>query len=400
MSEQLVVRIGAQVNDPVLWGIWSSSEDSLIASGQIDNVDELATLSERAGQRPIIALLPSEDIQTHSVELATKPSSKILAALPFMLEDDIAGDIDEQFFAYHRYVDGAQEVAVVNRDKMQYWVNLFTDAGLVCERMIPAALVLPSYDSQISGLQVDSNWLFKLDDWRYVSGDLDWVLPVLKQDSQHQETELSIRLHTDQEMPDVFADTETQIEPAEMPIAVLASGANQQSFNLLQGEFKIKRQMSSEVKQWGWVAGLAVVALLLNVLLKGIDAYQLSQEVDELSQQITSEYKKAFPRGRASEGIMRRQIAKELEKIGGGNTKATFLSLLTDISPAFSEHQVKPQTMKFDSKRNELRIQAVGKDFRSLEQFKNSVQQLGYEVTQGAINNKDDFVVGSVSIRS
>ena len=143
-----------------------------------------------------------------------------------------------------------------------------------------------------------------------------------------------------------------------------------------------------------------MVALLLNVLLKGVDAYQLSQEVDELSQQITSEYKKAFPRGRASEGIMRRQIAKELEKIGGGNTKATFLSLLTDISPAFSEHQVKPQTMKFDSKRNELRIQAVGKDFRSLEQFKNSVQQLGYEVTQGAINNKDDFVVGSVSIRS
>ena len=254
MSEQLVVRIGAHVNEPVLWGIWSSSEEGLIASGQIDNVDELATLSERAGQRPIIALLPSEDIQTHSVELATKPSSKILAALPFMLEDDSAGDIDEQFFAYHRYVDGAQEVAVVNRDKMQYWVNLFTDAGLVCERMIPAALVLPSYDSQISGLQVDNTWLFKLDDWRYVSGDLDWVLPVLKQDSQHQETELSFRLHTDQEMPDAFADTETQIEPAEMPIAVLASGANQQSFNLLQGEFKIKRQMSSEVKQWGWVA--------------------------------------------------------------------------------------------------------------------------------------------------
>lgn len=76
------------------------------------------------------------------------------------------------------------------------------------------------------------------------------------------------------------------------------------------------------------------------------------------------------------------------------------LVMLSQLSSAFSASQVKPQTLRFDASRAELRMQAVARDFEALEQFKKLAEAQGFEVEQGAINNKDSQVIGSLSIRS
>ena len=76
------------------------------------------------------------------------------------------------------------------------------------------------------------------------------------------------------------------------------------------------------------------------------------------------------------------------------------LIMLDQLSPAFAATDVKPQTLRFDASRTEIRIQAEGKSFEALEQFKKTAEQAGFLVEQGAINNRDSGVVGTVSIRS
>ena len=76
------------------------------------------------------------------------------------------------------------------------------------------------------------------------------------------------------------------------------------------------------------------------------------------------------------------------------------LIMLEQLTPAFAATQVKPQTLRFDVNRTEIRIQAIGKSFESLEQFRREAESAGFLVEQGAINNRDDVVIGTVSIRS
>ena len=44
-------------------------------------------------------------------------------------------------------------------------------------------------------------------------------------------------------------------------------------------------------------------------------------------------------------------------------------------------------------------MQAQGKDFNALDTFKRSAEAAGFTVEQGAINNRDDAVIGTMNIR-
>jgi general secretion pathway protein L len=73
--------------------------------------------------------------------------------------------------------------------------------------------------------------------------------------------------------------------------------------------------------------------------------------------------------------------------------------MLSQLSAAFETSNVKPQTLRFDNSRSELRLQAVAQNFDALDKFKRQAEAQGFTVDQGAINQKDDQVIGSLSIR-
>ena len=81
---------------------------------------------------------------------------------------------------------------------------------------------------------------------------------------------------------------------------------------------------------------------------------------------------------------------------GGGQS---VLMMMSQLSDAFASSDVKPQTLRFDRSRAELRLQAQASSFDKLEQFIRLAQQKGYTVEQGAINNRDNAVVGSLLIK-
>jgi general secretion pathway protein L len=88
---------------------------------------------------------------------------------------------------------------------------------------------------------------------------------------------------------------------------------------------------------------------------------------------------------------------KALETKGGG---ASMLIMLSQLRPAFEESNVKPQTLRFDSSRAELRIQAIAGNYDALDKFKRRAEAQGFTVEQGSINQKDNQVIGTLSIRS
>jgi general secretion pathway protein L len=139
--------------------------------------------------------------------------------------------------------------------------------------------------------------------------------------------------------------------------------------------------------------------LFTTLIDKSLEQSHLSQQLTALKSEVSLEYKRAFPNAgvyRDLRTTMARQM-KSLEQGGGG---ASILIMLSQLGPAFEESKVKPQTMRFDSSRAELRIQVIASNFDALDKFKRRAEAQGFTVEQGSINQKDNQVIGSLSIRS
>jgi len=401
--EQLVVRLGANPDEPIHWIVWSSQQNEIIASGELPNAVQLATLADRAGRRPICALVPTSDILLKWVALPAKAGRKALAAIPFILEEEISGDISQQFFAIGPKKGNQQAVAVVNKEKLQSWLNIIEDAGLTCDQVIPDVLALPLADkSAWSILELGQQLLVRKDDWAGLQGERDWLIQAIhhhaRQYAKQTKQALLVNDYTGTDLASM-ENIEVSVMPLELPMKVLAQGVKLTEFNLLQGEYKISNKVGGQWKKWRLAAVLAVIALFTTLIDKSLEQNRLNKQLATLKTQVRSEYKRAFPNAGAYRDLrttMARQM-KTLEQGGGG---ASMLIMLSQLRPAFEESKVKPQTMRFDSSRAELRIQVVARNFDALDKFKRQAEAQGFTVEQGSINQKDNQVIGSLSIRS
>ena len=396
--EQLLVRLGANHTDPISWLVYSRTEDEIIASGELPNAEALSSLTERAGQRSVIALAPSSEILLKWVELPPKAGRKIISAIPFMLEDELATDISQQFFAIGPKRGDEQAVAVVSHEKMELWQSWLSEAGLFCDTIIPDVLAVPVTENGWSVLTLGEQLLVRQDTFKGVQGEATWLLPTLVHFTAQQESPITITNYAGIDLSSLPNIEEAQA-PLELPMQVLAKEAMQSSFNLCQGDYKVKRKRSGALNQWRVAAVLAVLALCTSLIDKGFSLYQLKAQNQALSSEINTAVKAGFPNIGTYRNV-RLKLQSELAKLEQGGGSASMLIMLDQLAPAFSATDVKPQTLRFDATRTEIRIQAQGKNFEALEQFKRTAENAGFVVEQGAINNRDNGVVGTVSVRS
>lgn len=396
--EQLIVRLGTDASSSVSWLVWSTTESEVIASGVLPDAQALDTLSERAGQRPIIALVPSSDVVLKWVTLPPRAGRKVIAAIPFMLEDELSEDIADLFFAMGPKRGDEQAVAVVRHDKMQTWQTQLQDAGLNCDRVIPDVLAVPVNEQGLSLLTLAEQVLVREDEWQGFQGESDWIVPALAHLTKRQSEPMQLNNYSDLDLgllPNAHVDAQT----LELPMAVLAKEAMAIKFNLFQGDYKTKKKTHSAWKQWRLAASLAVLALLVGLIDKSLTLQQLSSQNEDLKAQINQQVKSGFP-NMGSYRDLRRKVTSEMAKLEQGGGSASMLVMLSQLSPAFSASQLKPQSIRFDGARQEIRLQALAANFESLERFKRQAEEAGFTVEQGAINNLEEGVVGSLAIRS
>ena len=165
MSEQLIIRLGSMPQQPVWWLIWSAANAEVIASGQLADATELSGLAARIGvNRPVTVLLSACDVVLKEVPLPGKPTRQILQALPYMLEEEQAEDIEQLLVLSGQTIQRdnqyLQQVAVLRRSVMEQWLDLLQQAGFPPRRLIPDALLLPEF-SQPVAVQLGSQWLLR-----------------------------------------------------------------------------------------------------------------------------------------------------------------------------------------------------------------------------------------------
>ncbi|MDM5068222.1 GspL family type II secretion system protein ExeL [Aeromonas salmonicida] len=390
MSESLVIRLGTNAQQPVEWLVWSAKEEEIIASGTLASAHALGELRERAGGRPVVTLVPGSDLIFRRVSLPGKYSRQSAAALPYLLEEQIASDVDELHLVVLAHEGHEVDLMAVDKEKMQIWLGWLQQAGLKSQQLLPDVLALPPAADGWSALQLGKEWLLRQGPCQGIVADESLLAMLLAAEAE------PVTIHSHTPLPAISAANWLAADP-ELPMLLLAKGALNCQANLLQGPYRPQTEYSRYWLQWRKVAVVAGLLLLVALTQRGVHLYQLTEQDKALKAEIRQVYTRIFP-GENRIVNVRSQMAQHL-KLLGQTPQDGVLLLLTELAPTFAEVPgLKPQVLRFDAARGELRLQVTAPGFAEIERFRELAGKR-FEVQQGEVRSTEGKVEGALVLK-
>ena len=310
MAEYLVIRLPENSGDTASWIAVDSSGTR--TGGPETGPLELA--AQAVGDRDVIALVPAAGVLTTSVDIPIKRGPRLLAALPFALEEQLADDVENLHFAAGiRREDGRLPVAVVARHLMDGWLADLEDAGISPVRVIPENHGLARIPGTLSALVAENRVMFNDgDDEEFVLQDvkpsdalaLAGVLDDQREDGKDTSQHLLVYCEPSEEQRFEHDWAALRHELASVDINLLPDGvlprlavtvATGRGINLLQGAYAIKTQTGALFRPWRYAAMLLLGLGLVAMAGKGVDYYRLSQEESALKAQFNAIYRELRP---------------------------------------------------------------------------------------------------------
>ena len=430
MSEKLILRLSSQNSSCIPWLVWSQATKEVIVSGELEHRDNLSVLTEYAKGRHVTVLVDSADVRLHRHFMPRKPTRQLLKALPFMLEDELAEDIENLHFAieetgFDKELDQHWvNIAIVKRSLLQSWLGLLAKANIPIKRMVPDVLCLPDLTTQfdedkksISILEYAGGWLIREGTWRGLFLPDSWLSMYFAKLLASTEITSDDKVTTDEnievsyfsplpsELTAKFIESEqvnlTAAEQ-ELPMLLLAQQAESFKWNLLQGDFAQKKTVSKNWALWRPAAALLIITLTIQFVMTIARWQSATSDLEIAKTELGKMYQEAFPKEKLRMNVLRTQLKRKVAAVSGDSSVDTsgFIELMTRITPVFKKHpNLSLDSIRYDDKRGELRFNANAPSFQKFEQFKNDIERLGLDVKQGAVNNQGSKVAGSLSIQ-
>ncbi|MDD1796170.1 type II secretion system protein GspL [Enterovibrio makurazakiensis] len=398
MSEILTIRLNCDTQEPIPWLVWSTSQQEVIASGEADS---LSQLTDYAVDREVVALADSAAVTLATVAIPSGSARQLENVLPFLLEDDLAQDVDQVHVTLLSKSAEQAHVAVVEKRIMQQWLDALADAGLTVRRLIPDCLCLPLDEDAYSVAKLNDRWLVRVDETSGGMAEMLWLPVWLRSLHEQEDADAPMKAVVSySELPEGAAEN-WRSEPAELVMMLLAQGALTSRYNLLVGQYKPQNQIYKHLKPWRSVAIAA--ALLLSVLgaeqVAGI--YQMEAQADEYRAQSEARVRALLPQNQRipTTSYMRRILESEVTRLSGTGSSSGVMIWLAELGPILDGASgIKLDAMRFDRDRGELRLNARGKDFGDFEKLREALSAK-YSTELGQLSRDQQSVTGAFVLR-
>lgn len=406
MASTLLLHYDPAKPDQATWSHVNNQGEltSRITSGSLEDA---ATVAQ---QHKVIVLLDSSNVHLNHVQLPTSNRQKMMRAIPYALEEQLAEDIEDFHFVIGKTDPHyGTPVAGIRKDTIQSLMATFHQAGISIDAVIPDAICSPAAPGQWSVLFHAGKALVQFE--ALIGTVIDTAnLPLLLQaslDKAENKPEKIVYFYLDGEEPDpTLEQIETDVEIIRVaynthPLVVFCGEyARAKSLNLLQGQYKPRRKSSGQWYRWRLAASLAAVWLALYLGINLVELNSLKTRNIELGFQIENIYKQSFP---GSKRIVnpRVQMEQKLNELkgGGGPQGNQFLALLTEsVSIISSQNDIEVQSIDF--RNNRMDIGLTGTNLQSVETLNkqlNKNTRLMTEITSAT--SEKNIVKGSIRLQ-
>ena len=315
MAEILVIRLDTDAGKGASW-IAVDSNGTRVGAPSVGTLEEAAG---QVGDRAVVVLVPATNVLSARVDIPVKRGPRLLAALPFALEEQLADDVENLHFAAGtRDDDGRLHVAVVAHTHMQDWLERLADAGIEASRVIPENHGLAHIPGTVSLLVAEGQVMFndgagdefvlsnvKPSDALSVAGILGpsghdpsddenedasshLLVYCEPQDEQHFQHDWNALRHE-------LSSVDINLLPDGVLPRLAVTVATGRGINLLQGRYGAKTEVGAVFRPWRYAAMLLLGLVVLGFAGKGVDYYRLSREEAALKAQFTEIYRELRP---------------------------------------------------------------------------------------------------------
>ncbi|MDG3086860.1 type II secretion system protein GspL [Vibrio hannami] len=401
MSEFLTVRLSRQEEKPIGWLVWSTSQNEIIASGELSDREQLEELTDYAQQRTTILLLDSSDLILSDVDVPAGAAKQLDKMLPYIMEEDIAQNVESLHFHILKKTASIAYVAAVERDYLQGTLDRLNKLGIEVKKVLPDVLALPYSEDAISAAQLGDQWLFRKGEYQGLALESAW-LPHFEVSGWNSDGERVIPVNSYTPAPTLSGESlGWQEKEPELVMQLLAKGAIFSGINILSGSFKPQSAILKNLKVW---KGAAIAACLL-LMVMGVKNYvDVSRaEVHASAYRAESEriFRSIFPDKQRIPTVsyLKREMDAEESRLSGSGSEDTVLSWLASLPAALeNKKDIDIKAIRFDAKRGEMRIEAQMADFQAFEVVKTELEE-HFSVTQGPLGREGEKVSGSFVLR-
>jgi len=365
VRETLFIRLGA--TEQVSWLL--DGEAAQFGAGT------LAEAAVVAAGRQVVVLVPGADVILTRVAVPTRNRARMAAAVPYLLEEQLAADVDETHFALgERDTEGQVAVAVVSQARMDAWLARLAEAGLYANKLIPETLLLPYQAGEWSLLIEPEAVTLRTG----VQGGMAFDTANAVFMMQHALAEREVK-------PTAFwvwlaGGTTTAMIPDEPgvelisdvldvpPLAFLVRRAHDPAIiDLLQGQYSRRERLGKVWRPWRPAAVLLAVWAVLQFGITFYHYRELRAEEGSLRNEVARIYLQTFPDAKRVVDA-RVQMEQHLAALRGGDGDVGgFVKLLAAVAAGLDGVDIDHLSYK----EGEINLALTISDLQALERLKN-----------------------------
>lgn len=392
MSEWLLLRFSHGTADTVAWMTASEAGLPLMPP----QLGTLMQLVELASSRRVCVLVPASEVTTLEADLPARAGTKLLQAVPFAVEDQLAENVEDLHFALGDRIEGQRAtVAAVARTTLARWLERLSIAGLRAERLCADAALLPDNPGQIVALIERDALLLRAPGQQPMSLPADSLAESLQLALGHvksDSTQTGLLLYANSQDWQKHSAAVDALRPqfAAVKIQLLAQGPlplfaqqlpDTRAINLLQGDHAPSRSVTAGLHSWRIAAALAVVLIGMYAAGRYWELSRLHKTELQLDSSINQLAAASVPNLAAGRDS-RKQVEARLKIVRGSSAGAAG-DLLDAVSAFSAARSAAPdaqlQGLSYQTGALEVRLKAPGAT--SIERIRERLQTAGWQAT-------------------
>ncbi|AMN46981.1 general secretion pathway protein L [Steroidobacter denitrificans] len=373
--------------------------------------------------RRLIVLVPGTQVLLVEPVLPPRSGAKLAQIVPFALEEQLAGDLEDQHFAIGRLAAGAAlgprrtasrgtPVAIVTHPAMQAWQAALAAAGLHPNAIYAETEALPPTPNGVTVLIHELCVYLKRPLAPAVVLEVEPLIEALQLAlASGEETREHVTIYVGEEdyqrerellegLREFTASLQLKLLP-QGPLPMLAAQIVQgTAVNLLQGPYQVRTRLNISFAPWRHAAALALVFAALHLGAKSWQYMHDRAAEARLDTQITAIYQQLMPGTPVPAADQaRRRVEARLAQLRGGNVAQGMMATLAALGEALAEAPgTNIEALSYRDQITDLRV--LVPSVETLDRIRQVAGERGVSAKIESANPRDSKFEGRLQLRN
>ena len=344
-------------------------------------VQELrSALASRRGR--LVFAAPGEAVRLSSRTVLPEERKHLARALPFMIEEDVAEDIDAVHVVHAMRNAEEATVMLCSHAWMRRWQEDLADLPRI-DTWVPEPLLLPWRAGE---------WCLVFDADRVIlrtgaatgTAVETALLPVYL-------TALLAQSGAPQALVVYGTDRQAELAQLPAPLEDLAQWRNggfaaalwlhdvtRSLPSLLQGAYAPRLPLERWMRQWRWPAAAIAAAFVLQMAATWTQYLRLAEDNRSLRAAIEQRYREVNPRGALVDPET--QLRRQLDALTGAAQESAFTRTLETVGGVIAAQRgTDVASLNYDQRGGDIRLGLTAPDYAAVERIREALTQAGVE---------------------